>query len=62
MTKLEELNNRIIAINSLKMVHEITKENGIYILYLNGEYVLCGRPYIFEDILHGYIIGYLKGK
>lgn len=61
MTKLESINKSLKRLNTPKFTFTVKLENGIYCLYNNDKYILCGRESIIDDLIHGFIMGFVNG-
>lgn len=62
MTKLETINKSLKQLNTPKHAFTVKLENGIYFLYINNNYILCGRESIIDDLIHGFIMGFYIGR
>lgn len=62
MNKLESINKSLERLNTPKRTFNVKIENGIYCLYINNKYILCGRESIIDDLIHGFIMGFYIGR
>lgn len=62
MTKLESINKSLNRLSIPKCTFTVKLENGIYCLYNNNKYILCGRESIIDDLIHGFIMGFYIGR
>ena len=62
MAKLESINKSLARLNTPKRAFTVKLENGIYCLYINDKYILCGRESIIDDLIHGFIMGFYIGR
>lgn len=62
MTKLEIINKALERLNTPNRTFTVKLENGIYCLYINNKYILCGREAIIDDLIHGFIMGFYIGR
>lgn len=62
MNKLESINKSLERLNTPKRTFSVKIENGIYCLYINNKYILCGRESIIDDLIHGFIMGFYIGR
>jgi hypothetical protein len=62
MTKLEIINKSLERLNTPNRAFTVKLENGIYCLYINNKYILCGSESIIDDLIHGFIMGFYIGR
>lgn len=62
MSKLETINKSLECLNTSKRTVNVKLEDGIYCLYINNKYILCGIEDNIDDLIHGFIMGFYIGR